>query len=805
MKKQLLIVDDDEAIRRLLFKILDGEGYTCSAAEDALSARELLKCLSYDLILCDIILPGESGVDLVRFCREEYPDMGVIMVTGIENPKFAKEVSGLGAYGYIIKPFANNQLLITVDNALRRCELEKERKQQSERLESMVRKRTSELQNTIRYLEEAKNRIQENETKFRIVIEKAHDGIAMTRRGRHIYANQNFLKMFGYDQANGIIGHSLNEIVHPDETARLKDMYDRRNRGEKIPNRYSFKALKKSGEAIMVEVSVVRVDYQGEKTAFAFFRDVTENTRFQRALKESEKRLKAILENAPAGIKIVDAESRRIVDINRAGEEMIGISREMIIGGKCCDFVCPESKDHCPVMDSGEEIHHREAVISRSDGKSIQVTKTTVPVSLEGRSHLIDIFVDISRHKKAEAEVRKAHREKAQIIKSIPSILIGVTGKGLVNQCNPLSEKVFGISARDILGRPFSQCGIQWDWAKVKPAVAHCLNTKTSVSLEKVGFSGSDGKEGFLGLTFTPLECDDADSFGFLLMGADITSRIMLELELDQARKLEAIGQLAAGIAHEINTPTQYVGDNINFFQDAFNDLKPACEHYKMLYDRLLEEGGTKTTIEEMKENIIEGDMDYLLAEIPQALEQALEGVGRIATIVHSMKEFSHPGVKEKTSVDINRAIENTVVISRNEWKYVARLETDLDTQLPHVLCLPAEVNQVILNMITNAAHAISEVAGDRADEIGLIKISTRTKGNFVEIRFQDTGTGISEEIKTRVFDPFFTTKEVGKGTGQGLAISRSIIVDKHGGTLSFETEQGKGTTFSIHLPIESE
>ena len=804
MKRRLLIVDDDAAVRILLSRILENEGYACFVAEDALSARELLKSRPFDLILCDIIMPGESGLDLIRFCKKEYPDMGVIMVTGIADPQCAKEVLGIGVYGYIIKPFSNDQLLIIADNALRRCELEREQKRQSERLEIMVCERTTELQESIRHLKEAKNRIQESETKFRIVIEKANDGIAMMRKGMYIYANQTFLKIFGYDPAEEIAGRAINEIVHPDETVRLMNMYNRRIRGEKIPDRYMFKGLKKSGEPIMVEVSVARVDYHGKETAFAFFRDVTESTHVQRALKESEKRLKAILENAPVGIKIVDVESRKIVEINRAGERMIGVSREMIIDRPCCEFLCPESKDFCPVMDSGEEIHNREAVISRSGGQNIQVTKTTVPVFLEGRKHLIDIFVDISRHKKAVAEVRKAHREKEQLIKSIPSILIGVTPDGLVSQWNPVSERVFSIRALEILGRPFSRCGIEWDWSRVHKAIADCLNTKVLISCEKVRFTGNDGKEGFLGLTFTPVASDDADRLGFLVLGADITNRIMLELQLDQARKLEAIGQLAAGIAHEINTPTQYIGDNIRFFQEALNDMKPLFEHYRALPDRLLAEGISKNIIEEMKENIVNGDMDYLLTEIPQALEQTLEGVARVSTIVRSMKEFSHPGAKEKTAVDINRAIENTVTVSRNEWKYVARLETDLDPLLPHVFCLPAEVNQVILNMITNAAHAVNDVVGDGGGEKGLITIRTRAMGDFVEIRISDTGMGIPEEIQTRVFDPFFTTKEVGKGTGQGLAISRSVIVDKHGGTLSFETQEGKGTAFFIHLPVES-
>jgi len=176
--------------------------------------------------------------------------------------------------------------------------------------------------------------------------------------------------------------------------------------------------------------------------------------------------------------------------------------------------------------------------------------------------------------------------------------------------------------------------------------------------------------------------------------------------------------------------------------------------------------------------------------------------VERVAKIVRAMKEFSHPGPKEKTLTNINRAIENTITVARNEWKYVSEMILDLDPDLPLVPCHPNEFNQVILNLVINAAHAIADVVGKGATNKGKITVSTRRKGDKVEISVKDTGTGIAPEIRSKIFDPFFTTKEVGKGTGQGLAIARSIVVDKHGGTINFETEVGKGTTFTIHLPI---
>jgi signal transduction histidine kinase len=194
----------------------------------------------------------------------------------------------------------------------------------------------------------------------------------------------------------------------------------------------------------------------------------------------------------------------------------------------------------------------------------------------------------------------------------------------------------------------------------------------------------------------------------------------------------------------------------------------------------------------------------YLAEEIPKAIEQSLEGIERISKIVRSMKEFSHPGTYDKVAIDINRAIENTVTVARSEWKYVAEMMTEYDPSLPLVPCLPGDFNQVILNLIINATHAVSDIVGDGSKGKGAIKVSTHHQGNWAEIRISDTGPGIPEEIRSKIFDPFFTTKEVGKGTGQGLAISHSVIVDKHKGTLDFETEAGKGTTFIIRLPIDA-
>lgn len=274
-----------------------------------------------------------------------------------------------------------------------------------------------------------------------------------------------------------------------------------------------------------------------------------------------------------------------------------------------------------------------------------------------------------------------------------------------------------------------------------------------------------------------------------------------VEIQLRHAQKLESIGQLAAGIAHEINTPTQFIGDNARFLKDAFDDLSKLLGRFRQLHREAADKGFSNELAGEIARMSSKIDLDYLLEEIPKAVDQTMSGVERVSKIVCAMKEFSHPGTGNMTAIDLNHAIESTATVCRNEWKYVAELLTDFDPNLPPVHCLPGELNQVILNLLVNAAHAIAELKNDGENVKGTINVSTRRTKTGVEIRVRDSGAGIPLDARDRIFEPFFTTKPVGKGTGQGLAIARSVIVDKHGGTIGFETEIGKGTTFVIQLP----
>jgi signal transduction histidine kinase len=284
---------------------------------------------------------------------------------------------------------------------------------------------------------------------------------------------------------------------------------------------------------------------------------------------------------------------------------------------------------------------------------------------------------------------------------------------------------------------------------------------------------------------------------------AEIDERNKMEIQLRHAQKMESIGQLAAGIAHEINTPTQYIGDNTRFVQDAFADISRLVVEYNRLLMAVEAGAVTRELLDAVKSASLIADMDYLSVEIPKAIQQSLDGVSRVSNIVRAMKEFSHPGTTDKTDIDLAKTIQSTLTVASNEWKYLADLVTDFDPALPLVNCHPGEFNQVVLNLIVNASHAIADVVGDSGAK-GTITVTTRRDGAWAEVRIRDTGTGIPEHARAKVFDPFFTTKGVGKGTGQGLAIAHNVIVEKHGGTITFETETGRGTTFIIRIPFNS-
>lgn len=275
-------------------------------------------------------------------------------------------------------------------------------------------------------------------------------------------------------------------------------------------------------------------------------------------------------------------------------------------------------------------------------------------------------------------------------------------------------------------------------------------------------------------------------------------AREQMHLELGHAQKLESIGQLAAGIAHEINTPIQFIGDNVDFVDKALQTLLPIVRWVQNCSDK----DGQGADWNEARKLLTSARLDFVLQEIPNAIAQTTSGIEHVSQIVRAMKEFSHPSNKDKLPLDIHHAIENTITVARNEWKYVADLQTDFDRSLPLVPCIPDGFNQAILNVVVNAAHAIAADLDRQPEGKGLIVISTRHRPPYAEVHIKDSGVGIPHKNLARIFDPFFTTKEVGKGTGQGLPITYTVVVKQHGGDIDVQSVEGEGTTIILRFPV---
>lgn len=275
-----------------------------------------------------------------------------------------------------------------------------------------------------------------------------------------------------------------------------------------------------------------------------------------------------------------------------------------------------------------------------------------------------------------------------------------------------------------------------------------------------------------------------------------LCARKQMEVELTHALKLEAVGQLAGNIAHEINTPIQYIGDSVGYVNEAFAEVSNTLSWYRARMQSAISGEGLPT-LAEIADLEQRTDVAFAIEQIPLAVERTLDGVNRVTTLVHAMKAFAHPDASEKIMSDLNTALRNTLQVAVGEIRHVAEVHVEL-AELPMVPCHLGEINQVILNLLVNAAHAISDAGRGR----GCVTVRSRVFGDSVEFTVSDTGNGIPQGVRDRIFEPFFTTKEVGRGTGQGLAIARRIVVDKHGGKIFFETTNEVGTTFFVRIPL---
>ncbi len=564
--------------------------------------------------------------------------------------------------------------------------------------------------------------------------------------------------------------------------------------------------------------------------------DITRLKQREQEIEQLRRRYELILDCAGEGIAGLDSDGR-IIFINQAGAVILGHDAQTLPGHDFLALAAPAGGVGLAITQALADGRPGQAVgepFMRGDGRPVPVDYFAAPMDDDGeRAGAVVVFRDASlriqyeraladnqrelerlvddrtRELLAEVDVRArteaALRESRERMKGITDSLfegvLVVNRSGHVAFANPSARRQLGWADDEVEGLPVEQmfqlclggsCATFQDGPLGKVA-----NGGDTVINDDAQFLTHDGRKLAVAFACSPLLGDDGVR-GAILSFRDIGALKQAQGEAMQASRMASVGQLAAGIAHEINTPTQYIGDNLRFLADGFSGVAQAVRAAAALSVDAAR-AGLDAPVEQFRQAMETGDVDYLLDEIPAAISQSLEGVSQVGHIVLSMKEFSHPGSSNRTLVDINRAIGNVLTVSRNTWKHVADVDLDLDPDLPQLSCFAGELNQVFLNLVVNAAHAIEAA---HKPGLGRIHIQTRTEDGHMVIRVADTGTGIPESIKDRIFDPFFTTKEVGKGTGQGLAISRDVVVTKHGGRLELGEDDSGGAAFIIRLPL---
>ncbi|GLY29068.1 PAS domain-containing protein [Kineosporia sp. NBRC 101731] len=538
----------------------------------------------------------------------------------------------------------------------------------------------------------------------------------------------------------------------------------------------------------------------------------------QRRTADQAQMIALVARHTDSAVVILDAQGR-VEWVNEAFSRISEYPVEEVVGRHRSDLVpgpFARSKGFAAFEQALREGSSADLQVPNQSkgGRTYWVQMEIRPITEDGSMAGLFICIerDITNQRSADEQLRAAnrharllaeelHAEKnllAEVLGAIPHLVYWKDADLRYAGVNPAFLSLRGLSRpEDVLERTEGELDHSDDLTDV------LLDAETAVLLsgqprENQRVLINSAKEGSgwrsLLLSVLPQTDDDGVIGGVIGVAADVTQLSALEQQLAQASRLESIGQLAAGIAHEINTPVQYVSDNTGFLVSCFREILDALTITRETLEN-------DSDLDAARSALAAIDLDFLAEEIPSALSQSQEGLTRVAQIVRAMKDFSHPG-QGRAEADLNQAVRTTIQVCRNEWRYVADVELDLSDAVGLVACYEGELKQVLLNIVVNAAQAIDEQRAQVGrDDLGHILITSRRTAEGVRIVVSDDGPGMDEEVRRRVFDPFFTTKPVGRGTGQGLSMAYAVIAQKHAGNIVVDSAPGQGTSFTIDLP----
>ncbi len=784
---KILLVEDSEEDALLLQGHLRAEGLDCEVArvEEMEPLRAALAAGNWDLLLTDFALPTLDGLEVLKEATRLAPTLPCIVVSGRIGEEAAVEALRAGAKDFVSK-FRLARLMPAIQREL-----------------SESRMRAAAV--------EARSELKATESRFRAITGAALDGIVMMDpRGRVSFWNQSAERIFGFNEQEAM-AKDLHELIAPERFhpafRKAFATFSTSGRGRAIGKVTELIARRKDGTEFPVEFSLSALQEEDAWSAVGVVRDISERKALEREQFENLQFLRTLIETLPNPIYYEDTHGR-ILGCNQAFQDFLGRPTHDILGVLATE-VLPEADVQGA---GGSGLHEASFRRTLANGTVHHALFRKAPFfQAEGdiAGHVATLL-DITRLKETEEALRQNESLFSAIHRHVVDLIAIIDSEGQRLYNSPSYQFVLGYSAQEMLALSSLELLHPQDADRVSQALRDLMEGRPTQGLE-YRLRHKDGRWLHFESTAAIIPDPDASSVRALVVARNVTerkeaeqNRAAMEVQLRQAQKLEAIGQLAAGIAHEINTPTQYIGDNATFLRDSFDEAFSLMGRLMAHFTEIQAMGGAAGEAAGRALAELAGtDLDYLGTEIPNAIQQSLDGVARISKIVSAMKDFSHPGSESKVLADIHRAIESTVTVSRNEWKYVADLAMAFDEAVPLVPCFPGELNQVVLNLIVNAAHAIEAVKEHRPPgELGKIIVGTTLHPREVEVFVSDDGAGIPAEIQQRIFEPFFTTKPVGKGTGHGLAIAYKVIVDNHGGRILVESIPGRGTTFRLFLPV---
>ncbi len=761
---------------------------------DSAALREALSDPKWDILLIDPSFPETSGIPATELAQQVAPQLPSLKIA----EKHCSSPIDKGRLGS--KESSNVLESIHLVASIKRLIRE-------QRLRARAEKTQAELITA--------------EGRLKAITSATLDGIVMVDQdGIVSFWNQAAERIFGYS-ATEVVGFNLLSLVVPRRShVEVKKAFSKFKGSGKalgIGRVLQLVATHKNGTEFPIEFSLAALIEDGVWHAVGVVRDVTERNEQERKQFEHIQFLRTLIDTLPNPLFYENMEGR-IIGCNKAFLDFLNLDAIEVVGSTTMDLLSKAIDDGKEDLqpsflrypDACETTFH----LNESTGRVRHAVYRKAPYwDADGTpAGYVATIQEITELKETEEALRQNEWLFSAIHSHVVDLIAIIDAEGNRVYTSPSYQFVLGFSPQEMDQLTSLDILHPNDVERVREALNSIVEGGPTLSLE-YRLRHKDGRWLYFESKAAVIPSPDPGAVRALVVARDITARkeaeknrSVMEIQLRQAQKLEAIGQLAAGIAHEINTPTQFIGDNTSFLRDSSRDTFSIIDRLAthLVHIAAISGEGSAEAYAALAE-LEQSDLGYLREEVPKAIQQSLDGAGRIAKIVKAMKDFSHPGGETKTLTNLHEAIESTIVVSRNEWKYAANLETDFDPHMPLVPCFPSELNQVILNLIVNAAHAIESAKGDENKvTLGLIQIKTVATEEEVQILISDNGTGISEAVQGRMFEPFYTTKPVGKGTGQGLSIAHAVIVDKHQGRIDVQSQEGQGTTFVLHLPLNN-